>query len=68
MNAEAVMGDLIDVHEVARLYGVHPVTIRKWIRTGVIPSTRLPNGYVRVSRAWVDKAITEMGQEANRDG
>lgn len=66
MSTEQVMDDLIDVHEVARLYGVHPVTIRKWIRTGAIPSTRLPNGYVRVSRAWVEQAIREMGEEASK--
>lgn len=35
---------LLDVHDVARIYGVHPVTVRRFVRDGAIPRPRLVGG------------------------
>ena len=36
--------------EVADLLGVHPETVRRYIRLGQLPANRLPSGHVRIRR------------------
>ncbi len=42
---------LYRVSEVARLFDVHANTIRKWVKTGILHSIKLPgSGYNRFTR------------------
>jgi excisionase family DNA binding protein len=45
-----VMGNLLSTGEVARLCGVTPDAVLKWIKKGKLPATRTPGGHYRVSR------------------
>lgn len=38
---------LLKASDVALLYNVHPETIRRWARTGKLPSVTLPSGQKR---------------------
>jgi len=36
------------VAEVARLYGVHPESVKRWLRSGKLKGTKTPGG-----RSWI---------------
>ena len=44
---------------VAKKLNVHVETVRSWIRKGLVPSVRLPNGYYRVTGATLDRLLAE---------
>lgn len=60
--------DLIGVHDAAEMFSVHHTTLRQWIKSGTVPSTRMPNGRIRLSRRWVQRRIEEMAMQAQSDG
>lgn len=62
---EELRADLIDVVEAAELFSVNQATIRQWIRSGAVPHTRMPNGRIKLSRAWCAHRISEMSREAS---
>ena len=50
--------ELLDAVEIGKQYGVHPVTVRKWMSSGALRNRKL--GRRRVSRRrWVDAYIDE---------
>lgn len=44
---------------VAKKLNVHVETVRGWMRRGLIPFVRLPNGYYRVTGATLDRLLAE---------
>jgi excisionase family DNA binding protein len=52
---------LYRVGEVAQMFDVHPNTIRKWVKTGILRSIKLPgSGYNRFTREEIDHLRREM--------
>lgn len=51
---------------VAKRLNVHIDTVRDWIRKGLIPFVKLPNGYYRVSGATLDRLLVEKFSTRNR--
>lgn len=63
------MGDkpLMSVNDAARMFRVHPRTVRGWIDRGLLPVIRTPTGRIRVSYMEVARLMygieeTEPGQ------
>ena len=47
-------GALRTTQEVAEEYGVHPSTVRRWVKAGHLAATRLPGGQLRFRPEDVD--------------
>jgi excisionase family DNA binding protein len=47
--------DLLTANEVAELLRVHPATVTRWIRLGLIEAMRLPGGTYRIARSELDR-------------
>jgi transposase-like protein len=56
---------LLNINEVAERFGVHPSTIRGWLRTGVLKSIRMtPRGFHHFDPAHVEEVIQQrMGSD-----
>jgi predicted site-specific integrase-resolvase len=67
-STASIRDDLIDAHEAADIFGVHYVTLRKWVKAGNVPSTRMPNGRVKLSRSWCEEQLLKMDAELNPNG
>jgi excisionase family DNA binding protein len=53
---------LYRVGQVATMFGVHPNTVRKWVRTGILHSIKLPGSdYNRFTRRELNRLRREMG-------
>ena len=53
---------LYRVGQVATMFSVHPNTIRKWVRTGILRSIKLPGSdYNRFTHQELDRLRREMG-------
>lgn len=50
---------LLKPKEVARLFQVHPVTLRRWDREGKINAIRTPGGQRRYLKSEIEKIIGE---------
>lgn len=58
---------MISVKEAASFLGVHPETVRRWVRDGVLPSAQLvPRGAIRLCRGHLVAQHRDVG-EARRD-
>lgn len=55
----------ISVQECAEVYSVHPMTVRKMISRGEIPSIRLGRA-VRIDLRELDRRLGAQGQKTNR--
>jgi DNA-binding transcriptional MerR regulator len=52
---------LYRVGEVAQMFDVHPNTIRKWVKTGILRSIKLPSsGYNRFTGEEINRLRREM--------
>jgi excisionase family DNA binding protein len=49
--------ELLTVDQVARVFGVHATTVRRWAATGRLPCIRMSNWYVRFRRADVERLL-----------
>jgi excisionase family DNA binding protein len=59
------MDSLLSTGDVAKLFGVTPDAVLKWIKKGKLPATRTAGGHYRVTRS----ACTALGlEETNGDG
>lgn len=61
---EARRDDLLTVDQAAERIGVSPATIRNWVDSGKLPSTRIGLGEkprIRIAPEDVDAAITHAG-------
>jgi excisionase family DNA binding protein len=47
--------DLLTPNEVAELLRVHPATVTRWIRLGLIEAMRLPGGTYRIPRSELER-------------
>jgi excisionase family DNA binding protein len=56
--------DLLTTPEAAALVRVHAASIRRWVRTGLMPGYRLRGGHIRVSRAAVLAMVQVQTHEA----
>jgi len=50
-------GKLLTVPEAADLLGVHPSTITRWVREGILESRRLPGGRLRFKLDDLEKLL-----------
>jgi excisionase family DNA binding protein len=48
--------------EVAELLGVHPETVRRYVRLGQLPANHLPSGHIRIRRADALKLLKDDGE------
>lgn len=61
-------GDLLSVLEAARLLGVSPSTIWRWIEQSRVPAYRLGPKRVRLKRSELECLVTPLtGRDADRD-
>jgi len=59
--------ELLTTGEVAKLCGVTPDAVLKWIKSGKLPATRTPGGHFRVSRqSCVAQGLCDSGSEQTR--
>ena len=63
------MGDLLTMKEAVTISGYTSVTIRRWIKQGVLdvivlPHTRIPQ--YRVRRESLDRVLRDRGEETRR--
>ncbi|MBE7465362.1 MAG: helix-turn-helix domain-containing protein [Planctomycetes bacterium] len=54
MEVSIQSGSDLSIREVAEILGVHPRTVWRYARSGAIPSYRLPSGYHRIPRVYVE--------------
>jgi len=47
----------VSIPTAAGILGVHPVTLRRWIRLGKIPVLQLPGKQPRISRATIERLL-----------
>jgi excisionase family DNA binding protein len=45
--------------EVAALFRVHPHTLGRWVREGLIEVRRTPAGHMRFDRAYIERKLRE---------
>ena len=56
------MSDMLTIREVARLFHVHPNTLRRWSNNGTIKAYRInPRGDRRFKREEIARFVTELG-------
>ena len=48
---------LLDIREVAVVFGVDPKTVQRWARTGKLPCVRTPGGGVRFRAEDIDSYL-----------
>jgi excisionase family DNA binding protein len=54
----------IDIRETADFFDVHPQTVRRWIRAGLVPATRVgPLGDFKIPRAAVERLLAAAEKE-----
>ncbi len=53
-----MQSQLLRVDEAAERLGLKPITVRKWMREGKLPTVRLSKGAVRVREQDVEAIIT----------
>ena len=59
------MDSLLSTGDVAKLFGVTPDAVLKWIKKGKLPATRTAGGHYRVTR----EACTALGlEDSNGNG
>lgn len=58
------MESTLTTREIAARYNYSPATVRRWIRTGLLPATRVGPRQFRVSEA----DLVRMTQPATQDG
>jgi len=46
------------VGELAGAVGVHPSTVRRWIKRGLVAHWRTPTGHARIPQSAVDASVT----------
>lgn len=54
--------DILTPGEVARFFGVHPDTVRRWADKKTLASFKLPSGRVRFWRADVEAFLAEQAE------
>lgn len=52
---QAAANDLIGPKEAATIFGVAPLTVARWGRSGKVPTVVLPNGRQMFSRAYCER-------------
>ena len=58
--------ELYRVSEVAKMLGVHPNTVRKWVKTGILRPIKLPaSRYHRFTTEEIDGLRAQMGIPVN---
>ena len=45
--------------EVAALFRVHPGTLGRWVREGLLEVRRTPGGHMRFDRAYIERKLRE---------
>lgn len=63
---EEKQSDLIAVAKVAKMFGVHPDTVRDWTEKGILKANRTFGGHRRYSLSEIQKLI-EVQNERNTD-
>lgn len=53
------MKHFLTVKEVAELLQVHPVSVCRWVREGIIPATRIGKRLTRIKKTDVEKLLSE---------
>lgn len=49
--------EILDVAQVAAMFGRSPPTIRRWIADGLLATVRMPSGLKKVRRSVVEKFL-----------
>ena len=57
--------DWMTAVEVARLLGVHPETVRRYVRLYQLPANRLPSGHIRIRREDALKLRRDLQEDEN---
>lgn len=55
--------DLLTTGQAAKLVGVTPDTVLKWIKKGKLPATRTPGGHYRIALPDLEPSMADSGQE-----
>jgi len=66
MGNGELMSDMLTVREVARLFHVHPNTLRRWSNNGRIRAYRItPRGDRRFKREEIDHFLAELNSQVD---
>ena len=57
LHEDRGLGGILNVSDVAQLFGCSPKTVRSWVKDGQIPHFRLPGGHLRFRRAQIEQWI-----------
>ena len=60
--------DLLTTGQAAKLVGVTPDTVLKWIKKGKLPATRTPGGHYRIALPDLEPSMADFGQKRGGDG
>ncbi|MHC5038636.1 MAG: response regulator [Planctomycetota bacterium] len=61
-------GQIFTTHQVARIFGVNPGTVVRWIKEGHLTAHRTPGGHNRISRDELVRFLTECGRTPEEEG
>jgi excisionase family DNA binding protein len=66
MESDERMSDMLTVREVARLFHIHPNTLRRWSNNGRIRAYRItPRGDRRFKREEIVRFLAELNSQAD---
>jgi len=66
MESDERMSDMLTVREVARLFHIHPNTLRRWSNNGRIKAYRItPRGDRRFKREEIAHFLAELSSQAD---
>ncbi len=60
--------EFLSTGQAAKLLGVTPDTVLKWVKTGRLPATRTPGGHYRLARADIDRQLESDKKETSSGG
>jgi excisionase family DNA binding protein len=51
----------LTISQAAKVLGVHPNTLRRWVDKGQVPAARLPSGHRRFTREQIEAIKDQLG-------
>ncbi|OPX09363.1 hypothetical protein B1964_25250 [Gordonia sp. i37] len=64
MNQSGDRGSFVSISEVAKIYGVHPTTVRRWIMEGRIEAQRVGSRLIRLD---LESVYRKLGRPTSSD-
>lgn len=63
-----MVNELFSANQVASMFGIHVMTVYRWIHSGRLPAKRLPGGRLRIETKELEKLLSTYKAETNGNG